>query len=101
MIHHRSLFSRALLLAGVAIIAGCTSGPDYKQPDKPKEQGYTPETLDLQTTSAPGAEGGVAQAFAQGRDIPGDWWTLFRSEELSALVNEALRANPDLDAAQA
>ena len=101
MINYRSSVSRALLLAGVAIIAGCTSGPDYKQPDKPKEQGYTPETLDPETAAAPGAEGGAAQTFAQGRDIPGDWWTLFRSEELSALVNEALHANPDLDAAQA
>ena len=101
MTHHRSSLSRALLLASVAIIAGCTSGPDYKQPDKPKEQGYTPENLVPQTAAAPGAEGGAAQTFTEGRDIPGDWWTLFRSQELSALVGEALRANPDLDAAQA
>ena len=34
-------------------------------------------------------------------DIPGQWWTLFRSPELNALVEEALRANPDISAAQA
>ena len=34
-------------------------------------------------------------------DIPGQWWTLFRSPELNALVEEALRANPDVTAAQA
>jgi NodT family efflux transporter outer membrane factor (OMF) lipoprotein len=101
MTHHRSSLSRALLLATVAIVAGCTSGPDYKQPDKPKEQGYTPESLDPQTAAAPAVTGGNAQTFTESRDIPGDWWTLFRSEELSGLVNEALRANPDLDAAQA
>ena len=101
MTQHRSSFSRALLLASVALVAGCTVGPDFTKPAKPKEQGYTPESLAPQTAAVPGAEGGVAQSFVEGRDIPGDWWTLFRSEELSGLVNEALRANPDLDAAQA
>ena len=101
MNNRRFPFSRALLLASVAIVAGCTAGPDYKQPDKPKEQGYTPEPLNLQTASAPGIVGGAAQTIVEGRDIPGDWWTLFGSQELVGLVNEALRANPDLDAAQA
>jgi NodT family efflux transporter outer membrane factor (OMF) lipoprotein len=100
MIQRRFTISRALLLAGVAIVAGCTAGPDYKQPDKPKEQGYTPESLVPQTASAP-VEGGTTQTFVAGRDIPGDWWTLFGSQELVGLVSEALRANPDLDAAQA
>ena len=107
MNNRRFRASRALLLAGVAtvatvaVVSGCTSGPDYKQPDKPKEQGYTPESLDPQTVSAPAGQGGTAQTFVESRDIPGDWWTLFQSQELSALVGEALRANPDLDAAQA
>jgi NodT family efflux transporter outer membrane factor (OMF) lipoprotein len=100
MINRRFATSRALLLAGVAIVAGCTSGPDFKTPDKPKEQGYTPESLAPQTASAPVA-GGTAQTFVEARDIPGDWWTLFGSEELTSLVREALSANPDLDAAQA
>ena len=91
-------FSRAVLLAGVAIVAGCTVGPDYKQPDKPQEQGFTPEPLALQTASVPDVHGGAAQTFEPGRDIPGDWWTLFGSEELTALVREALSANPDIDA---
>jgi NodT family efflux transporter outer membrane factor (OMF) lipoprotein len=101
MIHRRFPVSRALLLAGVAIVAGCTAGPDYKQPDKPKEQGYTPENLVAQTASAPGVDAGETQTFVAGRDIPGDWWTLFGSQELTALVSESLHANPDLDAAQA
>jgi NodT family efflux transporter outer membrane factor (OMF) lipoprotein len=35
------------------------------------------------------------------RDVPRDWWTRFGSEELDALVAEALRANPSVHAAQA
>jgi outer membrane protein TolC len=45
--------------------------------------------------------GGDAQTFEQGADIPGDWWTLFHSPALSALVAQALQNNHDLKAAQA
>jgi NodT family efflux transporter outer membrane factor (OMF) lipoprotein len=89
-----------LVLAGAALLVGCTAGPDFKRPDKPKEQGYTPEKLAPSTSSAP-VEGGQAQSFVEGRDIPGDWWTLFRSQELTGLIDQALKANPDLDVAQA
>jgi NodT family efflux transporter outer membrane factor (OMF) lipoprotein len=50
--------------------------------------------------SAP-TTGGSAQAFQPDRDIPGAWWDLFHSPEVTALVTEALKANPDVAAAQA
>jgi NodT family efflux transporter outer membrane factor (OMF) lipoprotein len=34
-------------------------------------------------------------------DIPGQWWTLFHSEALNSLVEQSLRNNADLEAAQA
>ena len=37
----------------------------------------------------------------QGLDIPGQWWTLFHSPALNALVDQAIAANPTLPAAQA
>ena len=37
----------------------------------------------------------------QGLDIPGQWWALFRSPALNALVEQAIVANPTLPAAQA
>jgi NodT family efflux transporter outer membrane factor (OMF) lipoprotein len=89
-----------LMVAGAVLLAGCTAGPDFKRPDKPKEQGYTPEQLVPTTSSAP-VEGGQPQTFVERRDIPGDWWTLFRSQELNGLIEQALKANPDLDVAQA
>jgi NodT family efflux transporter outer membrane factor (OMF) lipoprotein len=36
-----------------------------------------------------------------GLDIPGQWWTLFKSPELDALIERGLAHNPTLDAAQA
>src|SRR5262249_28592255 len=54
-----------------------------------------PETVSADTI------GGDAQRFLQDNDVPGDWWTLFGSPALNGLVEQALRANPDLEVAQA
>ena len=40
-------------------------------------------------------------SFVEGRDIPGEWWTLFHSKPLNDLIERSLKANPDLKAAQA
>jgi NodT family efflux transporter outer membrane factor (OMF) lipoprotein len=45
--------------------------------------------------------GGEAQRFVTGQDIAGDWWTLFHSTALNDLIERSLKANPDLQAAQA
>ena len=45
--------------------------------------------------------GGEAQRFATGANIPGDWWTLFRSAPLNELIEQSLANNHDLKAAQA
>jgi len=37
----------------------------------------------------------------QDMDIPGQWWTLFHSKPLNRVIEQALKANPDLEAAQA
>jgi NodT family efflux transporter outer membrane factor (OMF) lipoprotein len=89
------LFMSAALLAG-----GCTVGPDFLRPKAPDVSGYTPAALPEKTTSAPVAAG-EAQSFAIGRDLPYEWWTLFRSEPLNRLVSDALKANPDVQAAEA
>ncbi len=90
-----------IAMVSLAAVAGCTVGPDFKRPDKPTIAGYTPESLAPQTASAAVVDGGAAQSFDPGAEIPGQWWELFRSQELNALIDQALKANPDLDAAQA
>jgi len=87
-------------LATAVLLAGCSSGPDFMRPDKPKATGYTPESLAPQTASAAGP-GGAAQNFVPEMDIPGEWWTLFQSPQLDTLIKESMQANPDIDAAQA
>ncbi len=82
------------------ITVGCAVGPNFKRPTAPNVPGYTP-SLPATTSTSPNVAGGEAQTFAQGRDIPGDWWTLFHSKPLNDLIERSLKNNPDLKSAQA
>ena len=80
--------------------SGCAVGPHFKQPPPPTVDGYTEQPLPAQTESV-NVPGGQAQRYVQGMDIPGKWWELFHSKPLNDLVEKAIKANPDLDAAKA
>jgi NodT family efflux transporter outer membrane factor (OMF) lipoprotein len=82
------------------LLASCAVGPDFKGPTPPATDAYTPEKT-LPPTAAADVPGGASQRFNPGQDVPGQWWTLFRSAQLDALVDQALKNNPDLAAAQA
>jgi NodT family efflux transporter outer membrane factor (OMF) lipoprotein len=83
-----------------ALLSGCTVGPDFERPAAPPDQTYDSAATPNRTTQSD-VHGGDAQHFALGADIPGEWWTLFHSPALDALVRQALAANPDLKAADA
>jgi NodT family efflux transporter outer membrane factor (OMF) lipoprotein len=83
-----------------ALLSACAVGPDFLRPSVPQAAGYTPEKLAPQTAAAD-IHGGEAQRFVGDLDIPGQWWTLFHSQALTALVAQAIEANPSLDAAKA
>ncbi len=92
---------RAASGAAVAIlISGCAVGPNFHAPEPPQVGGYSREPQPDQTVGS-GVHGGAAQRFAAGLDIPGEWWTLFHSPSLNVIVEQALKANPTLQAAQA
>ena len=87
------------LAVGLAL-GGCTVGPHFQTPAPPQASGYTATPLPARTAASPGPDGG-AQRFVEGADIQGQWWTLFQSPALDALVAQALKANPDAEAALA
>src|SRR6266481_9339470 len=82
------------------LLAGCAVGPDFEHPAAPEVNGYTAQPLAAKTASA-GVASGEEQRFVQGLDIPEQWWMLFHSEPLDALIEQALKNNPTLPAAQA
>ncbi|HXP31576.1 MAG TPA: efflux transporter outer membrane subunit [Stellaceae bacterium] len=86
------LRASASLLGFAALLCGCTVGPDFLVPEAPKETGYR-------------AEGEAATVGEQhldlGKQIAGDWWSLYHSEELSEVVRQAIAGNRTLAAAEA
>nr|WP_253260912.1 efflux transporter outer membrane subunit [Rhodanobacter glycinis] len=71
-------------------------GPDFHRPVAPKPARYTAQALPA--TLGSGIE---AQHLVTGAEVPAQWWMLFHSKPLTALVTQALTANPGLAAAQA
>jgi NodT family efflux transporter outer membrane factor (OMF) lipoprotein len=85
---------RLLLTLAVAALCSCAVGPNFKKPDAPPVKDYLAQPLPDQT-------GADAQKYVAGQDIPGQWWTLFHSPALDDLVQQSLKSNPTLQAAQA
>lgn len=91
---------RVAALLGCTALAGCAVGPNFQKPAPPKVDRYTAQPLTA-TATTPDIAGGNAQHFDEGADLTGDWWKLFHSAQLDALIDQALKNNHDLKAAQA
>ncbi len=96
----RGQLSAALLTAATITLTGCVVGPDFQRPQAPHATSYTPAPLPETTASAPGIAGST-QTFITARDIPAEWWHLFKSPQLDSLIRKAFEANPSIEAAQA
>src|ERR1700688_100155 len=83
------------------LLAACAVGPNFKAPAAPHTTGFAPAGQIAPETTATALPGGQAQRFVDGMDIPGQWWTLFQSAQLNALIERALKNSPTLQAAQA
>jgi outer membrane protein TolC len=85
-------------LTAAALVAGCAVGPDFAPPAAPDAKRYTREPLGAGTAAAP-VRLGEPQKFIQDMQIPDQWWTVFHSRELSALIERAIKANPSMEQA--
>src|SRR6202051_2524013 len=94
-----SAASTAILTAG--LLSACAVGPDFKAPEAPRNAAFVPAGQIAPETTATPLSGGQAQLFVDGLDIPGQWWTLFQSAPLNALIERALKNSPTLQSAQA
>lgn len=82
---------RLLLAAGMMMVSSCTLGPDFTRPASPEVKNYTEHAEAEQTV----------KALKLGKELPGQWWTLFHSKPLTALIEQAIKHNPDLQSAHA
>ena len=92
--------SRAMSAATLLLLAGCAVGATFKRPPAPDVGSLTAHPLPA-TLSGPDTPAGQTQRFVDGAEISGEWWTLFHSRPLNALIEQALANNSDLKAANA
>jgi NodT family efflux transporter outer membrane factor (OMF) lipoprotein len=91
-VKYRSAFAATL---AAMLLSSCAVGPDFVQPSAPDVDRYTREPLASRTSSTD-AKFGQSQHFVNGRDIPAEWWQVFHSPRLNALIQQSLVANPNL-----
>ncbi len=81
-------------------LTGCTVGPDFQPPTAPDIDRYTASSLPKQTVET-AVTGGEAQQLDFTGKLSAQWWEMFGSQELNALIKEGLARNPSLTAAEA
>ena len=94
----KSSFGSLSIVAFGVSLAGCSVGPDFTHPATPDITRYTREPLATQTSGTDVA-GGQQQRLIQGRDIPQEWWAVFKSPKLDALIQHSIDNNPNLQSA--
>lgn len=89
-----------LLLVIFCSLSGCLMGPNFHPPCPPNIHSYNAKPLPKKTVGIKSAgKAGKSQVYQWGRDLPGEWWTLFHSKEINELVAAGLNHSPTVDAA--
>jgi NodT family efflux transporter outer membrane factor (OMF) lipoprotein len=98
-LNHARRTALAAVLGGatLALLTGCMVGPDYQRPGDTTSTHY--DTVAEQQLDHARADGAPRVGFDA--TIDADWWTLFHSPRLDAVVKKAIDGNLDLDAANA
>jgi NodT family efflux transporter outer membrane factor (OMF) lipoprotein len=84
-------------VSALMLAAGCAVGPNFHRPAPPPVTQYTHGTPPIETVFVEG----TAQRFELGKVVTADWWRLFQSVNLDAVITEGIANNPGLDAAEA
>jgi NodT family efflux transporter outer membrane factor (OMF) lipoprotein len=88
---HLFLYRGTLLM--YAVLSGCTVGPNFRRPTPPAADGYV---ASASPDGQPATNDGVQRAVL-GQQIVGDWWSLFRSDAIDAVVAQAVEHNRTLE----
>ncbi len=80
-----------------AWLAGCAVGPNFVRPAPPAVDRYSERSDPTSTRLAEGE----SQRLERGAQVVGNWWTLFDSPQVDALMEQAVAENQSLKAALA
>ncbi|RJS91413.1 efflux transporter outer membrane subunit [Salinisphaera sp. Q1T1-3] len=106
----RSVFSTPYRLASttalVLALSACTVGPDYHKPGAPSDDAYriddrTAGDEDGQSATRSDDQAVPKQAFVRAQRVRADWYRVFESDKLDALIGRAIADSPTLAAGRA
>jgi len=86
-----------ICLVPLCCFIGCAVGPNFVRPKPPSVESYTHGAEPATAVSV----NGQVQRFEKGAKIDAEWWRLFGSAEINAVLEEALATNQTLQAAEA
>lgn len=81
---------KKIFLITTILLSACTVGADFERPTAPNASGYTSEPLDIE-----------GQHLVKNMDIPAQWWEVFKSLQLNDLIEQSIKNNPNIGAAEA
>lgn len=81
----------------LCVLSSCAVGPNFHRPSTPPVTHYLSVADPTITVSVDG----TAQRFSPDARLSADWWRLFHSSKLDAVITEAMTNNPGLSAARA
>jgi outer membrane protein TolC len=82
-------------VASLCMLSACAVGPDFVRPAAPAVAHYSAGGDPIATVSAEG----TAQRFTPGAKVAAEWWGLFNSLKIDAVIVEAVANNPGLETA--
>lgn len=98
----KALISLLSMLIVMTTLSGCMVGPNFHPIPGPQPQSYTFKPLKSKTTaSASLGQAGKSQEFVIGENISSQWWLVFHSPQINALVQRGIDNSPNLTAAYA
>ncbi|MDE2343367.1 MAG: efflux transporter outer membrane subunit, partial [Betaproteobacteria bacterium] len=85
----KALRFKLLPAMAALLVSACSVSPELKTPPAPEASAYTKESELVS----------LDQKLELGNRIAGDWWSLFSSKPLDALIRQAVHSNHDLETA--
>jgi outer membrane protein TolC len=79
---------------GIALLASCTVGPDFKRPEPPQAERYT-----VEKAAQSSADTADSQHVVLGESLGPQWWQVFQSATLDQVVQRTLAGNRTLASA--
>ncbi|GAB3670861.1 efflux transporter outer membrane subunit [Salinisphaera aquimarina] len=95
----RRATAAAVLASALLVLTGCAVGPDFQRPAAPDDDAYAATDATI-GDSAPSARLSQ-QMFDRAGKVRADWYRIFGSARLDALIQQALADSPTLAAGRA